>query len=240
MPLINTISSPRVFRLGIWRMEESVSRLESLLIRPEFYAEKVALLHPGSLRMREVLTVRCLLADMAGEELPITYDALGCPLLPTGKGFISISHTDGWASVLYLLPSTSQHPMHPGVDIERLGNRVGRVARRFLLPSELKILGDAEPIILETARLQPGWHDPARDTHPISIHLAWSAKETAFKILGSDYYDLQNKVVIVGLDTRTTRIQMRVMGSSTTLSIRYQVTPDYVLTFAALSERKCI
>lgn len=225
------IDEPRLFRLGRWRIEETAPELERLLSRRELYAARVARLHPDSRRMREVLAVQCLVAHMVGEECPIAYDPEGRPSLPSGMGRISISHTEGWAAVLLLSPSTERFAWHPGVDVERIGHRVARVAERFLRPEEMRILDNVESALLAQSRRESGERDILPAADPLSLHLAWSAKETAFKILGSDFYDLQNKVTIAGVDAVRCRIRLQVEGRAP-LVVRYRITPDHVLTYA--------
>ena len=97
-----------------------------------------------------------------------------------------------------------------GIDIERLGLRVERVTSRFLQEGELA----------------------AADT--TTLHLAWSAKETAYKVLGQEYYDLQRltRVACVQYDTdaMSGRLTLDVERREP-MTIHFRVAEDYVLTW---------
>lgn len=178
----------------------------------ELVAAKVERLKPESRRLREILAVRVLLKQMfGGTEVEVLYDEEGGPRFatPFDSYRLSISHTDGHAAVL-----VSEWPC--GVDIERRGNRVQKVVSHFLTPDEVALLERQE--------------DPS-----LALHLAWSAKETAYKVLGKDYYDLQNLTSVIALDEAEQILSLRVVGRRAPLQIRYTIHPDYVLTWLEMS-----
>lgn len=168
-------------QLGLWQIAETASELKAQLQLPDLYADRIARLLEDSRRMREILAIRCLLKAMTGEEQRVLYDKDGKPLAPqqmesvryeNGKeihyvwSHLSISHTDGWAAVIL-----SDHPV--GIDIERLGRRVQHVTSHFLKAPEMEFLQD-----------------------DVELHIAWCVKESLFKILGRDYYDLRRRTSV--------------------------------------------
>ena len=168
-------------QLGLWQIAETASELKAQLQLPDMYADRIARLPEDSRRMREILAVRCLLKAMTGEEQRVLYDKDGKPLAPqqmesvryeNGKeihyvwSHLSISHTDGWAAVIL-----SDHPV--GIDIERLGRKVQHVTSHFLKAPEMEFLQD-----------------------DVELHIAWCFKESLFKILGRDYYDLRRRTSV--------------------------------------------
>ncbi len=168
-------------QLGLWQIAETASELKAQLQLPDMYADRIARLPEDSRRMREILAVRCLLKAMTGEEQRVLYDKDGKPLVPqqmesvryeNGKeihyvwSYLSISHTDGWAAVIL-----SDHPV--GIDIERLGRQVQHVTSHFLKAPEMEFLQD-----------------------DVELHIAWCVKESLFKILGRDYYDLRRRTSV--------------------------------------------
>ena len=163
----------------IWHINESEEELRTQLEHPEYYADKVKNLKPGSKRMMEVLAVRCALKVLFnGEEQQVRYDEYGAPALSDGT-CISISHTSEYAAVC-----VSPHPV--GIDIERIGNRVQRVVSKFLKEEELVVL-QMETNQPDLATITP-FHG---DMLTLALHLAWSAKEAIYKVLGHYYYDLK-------------------------------------------------
>lgn len=226
--------TPSGGRIGVWRIEESAAGLEALLEHPEWYAAKTEGLRPESRRLKEILAVRCLLKTIAGEELPVAYDEAGHPSLPVGKGSVSITHTEGFAAVLYLPEALSAGPQpRVGIDIERIGRRVGRVAERFLMPDELDLLGRREPEVCAAARQGICGGELPDAADPLTLHLAWSAKETVYKVLGTSYYDLQHKTTLTAVEAEAGRLSLKAEGLALPLIVDYRITPEYVLTYSA-------
>lgn len=194
----------------VWRITETEEELRAALDHPELYADKVANLKAGSNRMLEVLAVRRAMKVLfGGEEKLVEYDEHGAPRLADGSQYISISHTRDYVAVI-----ASDAPV--GIDIERRGERVQRVTSHFLQHDELALLA------LSSA------DDEALQ---LALHLAWSAKEAAFKVLGQDYYDLQHLTRIAQIDWHSKRIIMEVHNLQQPLTLGFDYTPDYVLVW---------
>lgn len=190
----------------IWNINETEEELRACLLHPEYFAEKIANLKPGSRRLLEVLAVRRALKELFyGEEQEVVYDEHGRPSLKAGKPYISISHTHGYAAVI-----SSDVPV--GIDIERIGNRVEKVVSHFLKQEELVTLALYSEAV------------PA-------LHLAWSAKEAAFKILGQEYYDLQHLTTISHINVAQKTMSLNVEGRQQPLVVHYDYTEDYVLAW---------
>lgn len=190
----------------IWNINETEEELRKSLSHPEYFAEKIANLKPGSRRLLEILAVRRALKELFyGEEQEVVYDEHGKPSLKAGKPYISISHTHGYAAVI-----SSDVPV--GIDIERIGNRVEKVVSHFLKQEELVTLALYSEAV------------PA-------LHLAWSAKEAAFKILGQEYYDLQHLTTISHINVAQKTMSLNVEGRPQSLIVHYDYTEDYVLAW---------
>ena len=208
--------------LGLWQIDETAQVLRSRLQIPDMYADRIAHLREDSRRMREILAVRCLLKAMTGEEQRILYDKDGMPLAPQqiesvhsedGKeihevwSHLSISHTEGWAAVLL-----SCHPV--GIDVEKLGNRVQRVTSHFLKEREMEVLQDA-----------------------VELHIAWCVKESLYKILGRDYFDLRRRTTVLSVSyltkdgnrrRGTADVDVEEIGMKT---LQFETNDEFVLTY---------
>lgn len=190
-------------------INETEGELQQQLAFPALYATKVAHLKPGSRRLLEVLAVRVALKELFGdEEQEVSYSDEGRPSVP-GPYHISISHTDGYVAV-----ARSMTPV--GIDIERRGNRVQKVVSHFLRPEEQQVL-----------------HACALD-YQLALHLAWSAKETAFKVLGKDYYDLMNLTTITQVNPHEQILLLKAEGKEIPLLIHYLVAEEYVFTITRM------
>jgi len=195
----------------VWKITETEEELRASLLHPEYFAEKVANLKPGSRRLLEVLAVRRAVKELFyGEEQRIGYDSEGRPHLEPQTNcqqplpHISISHTTGYVAVI-----ADDKPV--GIDIEQRGRRVPKVTSHFLSHEELAMLSLMPDVDL-------------------SLHLAWSAKETAFKVLGRAYYDLQHLTSVIRIDWKKRVLTLAVSGREA-MEIGFDYTDDYVLTY---------
>lgn len=221
-----------MFDYIVWHITESEQELLDSLTHHEYFAQKVANLKTGSRRKLEVLAVRRALKELFyGKEQVVVYDEHGRPSLaasietepqipaskkeaepqdPEPLPYISISHTADYAAVI-----TSDNPV--GIDIERRGNRVGRVVRHFLKPEEvarLTLLAGKDEALMQ-----------------LLLHLSWSAKEAAYKVLGHEYYDLQRLTSVTMVSMPLRQITLEVQGQEQPMVLHFDYTDDYVLTF---------
>lgn len=200
--------------IGIWKMEEDeaqlLSRLPAAVSRG---VERFTAPH----RRQEWLSVRLLLLTMLsrqggcnGSDALIGYTAAGAPYLLDRSRALSISHTKGYVAVA-LAPWGSR----PGLDIEQWGERVLKVASRFLREDE-------------EAPLYEG-------SHVAALLLHWSAKEALFKSLEQqEAVDFKAHLRIFPFEMATegrfvaqeyrTPLQRR-------YSLSYRLFPDFVLTW---------
>ena len=193
---------------GIWKMEESLEELLSLL--PDSrrkVCEQELLRFTSEHRKKEWLSVRVLLYTMLQEDKEISYSPEGKPQLADHSYFISISHTKGYIAVI--LDAAS--PV--GIDIEQYGKRVHRVANRFVRPDEL-----IEPYLEDTA-----W----------SLLLHWSAKETIFKRMEHADPDLRKLRLSHFLPQAegVFVVHEEVTEQQQHFRVSYLICPDFVLTW---------
>lgn len=238
MPLIRCFTTTHGAVVSIWKITETTEQLLSMLHRHDYFIDKISSLSPGSRRIKEVLSVRLLLKEICGKDRVVLYDSWGRPFLGMDEigdfyslsqskiktshsdttsykkkyccnydESISITHTEGYAAVIYKKDLNILSRV--GVDIERIGIKVSRVVSRFLSKTELNFIGD----------------------DPLAWHIAWSAKETAFKILGHDFYDLQHKTQIVHYDLLKGSLTLAVFGGRF-LKMNFVSTSDYVLVWS--------
>ncbi len=157
-------------RWGVWKMDETIDELLNLLPRKEWYREHIASRFRTTHRQMEWLAVRVLLYQMLGEEKEITYAPTGKPYLADGSSHISISHTKGYVAVI--LDSAGG----VGIDIEQYGNRIHKVAYKFMRDDEAPLAWQGD------------------DTWGLLLH--WSAKEVMFKCMDADGVDFRDHLYI--------------------------------------------
>ena len=210
MPLYHTYKQGNL-TVGVWKVDETVEQLRSMFHQFSMYEAGFSRFTSES-RQREWLAVRVLLKELCGEEKKIGYLPSGKPYLEDGSMRVSFSHTKGYVAVAI-------HPDYKvGVDIEQYGERVKKVASRF-------IHEDEKPSVLA-----------GDEVYTLLLH--WSAKETMYKLMEEEAVDFarhlrihpfiaSNSGELSAVETRT--------DAQTRFRIFYETHTDYVLTYAVLS-----
>lgn len=196
------------FRWGIWKVEESEADLLACFSDKAMYADGLAKLKSPHRRI-EWLAVRALLKSLAGDEKRVGYLPNGRPFLEDGSYSLSISHTKGYVAVLL---SSSQTLV--GIDIEQTGERVRKVAHKFVGPSEVISLYDNSDI----------W----------ALLLHWSAKESMFKCLDTPEVDFISHLHIHPFQVQsagTFQAHETRTPSAREYTVHYLLHPDFVLTY---------
>ena len=149
-------------KVGVWKVEETIDQLRSMFNDFSLY-ESGLQKFKAEKRQLEWLAVRVLLKELLGEEKKIDYLPSGKPFLKDRSTFISFSHTCGYVAV-------AVHPTKEvGIDIEQYGNRVSRLASRFVREDEMQSVKAGDEIY--------------------ALLLHWSAKETMFKLMEDEAVD---------------------------------------------------
>ena len=110
-----------LYRWGVWKMDELPER--------EYYEREVQRFAAPHRRL-EWLSVRALLFRLLGEHKEVCYLPSGKPYLADYSYFISISHTKGYVAVIL------SDKVSVGIDIEQYGQRVHRVAHKYMREDE--------------------------------------------------------------------------------------------------------
>ena len=156
-------------------------------------------------RKLEFLAVRVALKKMLGEEVYVSYTDEGKPFLAEKQMNISISHSKKWVAV-------GVHPdAQIGVDIECWSDKIPKLYKRFLNEEEQEYLSD--------------------DTK--KLHIAWSAKEALYKIIGKTAVDFANQLQIFPFDaTESRRIFFAEhLVSGKLFKLHYSYNEDFVLVW---------
>ena len=209
MPLYRTYRKGELV-VGVWKVEETIGQLRSMFKDFSLYESDLQKFKAEK-RQLEWLAVRVLLKELLGEEKVIDYLPSGKPFLKDRSVCVSFSHTCGYVAV-------AVHPTKEvGIDIEQYGNRVGRLASRFVREDEMQSVRAGNEIY--------------------ALLLHWSAKETMFKLMNQSDVDFLDHLHILPF-IPTELGEMEAVEYRTDLhqpfQISYYTHPDYVLTFACL------
>ena len=209
MPLYRTYRKGELL-VGVWKVEETIDRLRSMFVDFSLY-ESGLQRFKSEKRQLECLAVRVLLKELLGEEKPIAYLPSGKPYLKDESACISFSHTHGYVAV-------AVHPTKEvGIDIEQYGDRVCRLASRFVREDEM-----------ESVRA-------GNEIYALLLH--WSAKETMFKLMNQSDVDFLDHLHILPFVPSESG-EMEAVEYRTEMHLSFQVSycthPNYVLTFACI------
>lgn len=196
-------------RWGVWKTDESLEELFAMLPCAEKYREEVRRFAAAHRRL-EWLAVRVLLYTLLGEEKEIAYCPSGKPYLADGSASLSISHTKGYVAVALGEPG-----QEVGIDIEQYGERVRKVARKFMREDE------------EASAF--------RGTDIWSLLLHWSAKEAVFKCLNASEVDFRRHMRMlpfVVCEEGSFSAEEYRTAERRRFAIHYRLFPDFVLTLA--------
>ncbi len=134
----------------------------------------------------------------------------GKPYLADASASLSISHTKGYVAVVLGLPGREV-----GIDIEQYGERVRKVAHKFMREDE-------QPSVF-------------RGTDTWSLLLHWSAKETMFKCLNASEVDFRRHMRILPFAVNESGVfsaeEYRTVEKRR-FTIHYYLFPDFVLTLS--------
>ena len=209
MPLFNKWEDGRA-TWGIWHLTETSDVLQSSLSAKSCDPTELAQFKSPS-RQLEYLAVRVLVKHLTGQEHKIAHHPSGKPYLVDHSLNITVSHTKGYVAV-------GLHPTKEvGIDIEQKSDRVLNVITRFVRPDEF-----------------PGLKKLSKDTQLLMYLLAWSAKETMFKVLNTSEVDFIEHLHVAKFRIQTTGVfighEFRT-PSKRTFAIHYQTHADFVLTY---------
>lgn len=208
MALYQLFSPQPDIQIGIWRMEEDETHLMAAL--PEQIAGQVKRFTAPHRRI-EWLSVRVLLQHLlSGQSPDIQYAPSGAPILADGSFAVSISHTKGYACVM-LAPAC----LRIGIDIEQWGERVRKVASRFMRDDELA--------------------SPYQESSIASLLLHWSAKEAIYKCMEiQEEVDFKEHLRIFPFEVKeegTFQAQEYRSPRQHPYTVSYRLHPDFVLTW---------
>lgn len=191
--------------IALWDITETEEQLMVLLDNDAVVAEEIVPFTSTKRRL-EYLASRCALNELIGKEQHICYHDNGAPYLAGNSLNISISHTGHYALV-------ATHPSDKvGIDIERIGDKVGRVRHKFLSKAELEAI----------------------DTRSEKIHLTilWAAKEAMYKVMGIETVEFTEQISI---EPFTPYMEGEIIAHETaspdkkTYKLQYKVYPEFVI-----------
>jgi 4'-phosphopantetheinyl transferase len=162
--------------IGLWKISEEIDDLyllANLSVPDSITYSGITALH----RKKEWLATRALLNELISKPHLIKYHPDGRPWLENCPINISISHSSGYIAILLHANSI------PGIDIELISRKVGKVGSRFLSPEELAVCNDK-------AENSNRW-----------MLLHWCAKEAIFKMVPLSNIEFSTDISVFANDS---------------------------------------
>ncbi|EAZ80086.1 4'-phosphopantetheinyl transferase family protein [Algoriphagus machipongonensis] len=161
-------------------------------------------------KRKEWATARLAIKD-ALEVLHIPYpgffkDEHGKSQSMTGNGYVSLSHTEGFAGAIF------HRELPVGIDMDFIREKILRIGFRFLDPSELDFL----------------------EKDPLHYTLAWSAKESIFKCQGRRGVSFRENILLEPFEPGATVIKAKIRGTEFAdhyYKVQARILQDVVLTY---------
>jgi len=194
--------------LGIWKIQEDASFFADKLDLSEKETSHINTIK-GNLKI-EWLASRYLLHKMSGRERRgrLVKDEYGKPTLEHSEYHISLSHSNQLAAV-------AAGPEIVGVDIQKIVEKMERIAPKFMNENEFASLGKS-PLL--------------------QIHVYWGAKECLYKSYGKKRLDFKKHIIIDSFEMQREYgiISGRVVKGDfdQTYEIVYQKIDDYLLVYS--------
>ncbi|MCF8234694.1 MAG: 4'-phosphopantetheinyl transferase superfamily protein [Bacteroidales bacterium] len=208
MPVSFTFHPNKKTSLGVWKIDEAVEQLQSLIR----LSEEEKMVYNSFLnenRRKHWLAYRALLSDMLGHKfLNIQYDVNGKPYISNSRNHISVSHAGDYAAAIY-------NPVHPvGIDIEKISPRIEKITCKFLNEEELSCL--------------QGGYELSQ------LYLYWGAKEALYKLYGKRNLDFRKNIQIEAFQPETEGAfngSLKLSDTTKKYRFHYKLFSNYCLVY---------
>jgi len=211
MPLLKKIVRNKTCIAGVWNITETEETLRSILKKSN-PGQRIVDSFKNEIRRKQWMACRILLSSLLhNRDAMIIYNEFGKPFIKDSPYHISVSHSGNLAAIAI------SHTHLVGIDIEKIKDRVERVADRFLSDAELKSIGDEN-------RLE-------------KLYICWGAKESLYKIAGTPEVEFKKDIIIHRFDylcnpLQTCQSSMTVSGHTKDYTLHYEKILDYMLVYA--------
>ncbi|MDC1465119.1 4'-phosphopantetheinyl transferase superfamily protein [Polaribacter sp.] len=207
MALYKTLTVNKVTKVLIWKIEESISKLQEGIVLSENSTTRLNSMK-SQLHQRGFLSIRHLLKEVGYTDTDLIYDEFGKPHLKNGK-FISITHSFTFTAIIV------SEKFHVGIDIEKQREKILKIAHKFTPFEEYKTIANVAALISK-------------------LTIVWGAKESLYKIYGKKKLLFLHHIYIEDFkfaDEKTTG-EIRYNGENTAYNISFLEFEGFTCVFA--------
>ena len=207
MALYKTLTVNKTTKVLIWKIEESISKLQEGIFLSENSTTRLNSMK-SQLHQRGFLSIRHLLKEVGYTDADLIYDEFGKPHLKNGK-FISITHSFTFTAIIV------SDKFHVGIDIEKQREKILKIAHKFTPFEEYKTIANVDALISK-------------------LTIVWGAKESLYKIYGKKKLLFLHHIYIEDFrfaDEKTTG-EIRYNGENTAYNISFLEFEGFTCVFA--------
>jgi 4'-phosphopantetheinyl transferase len=207
MALYKTLTVNKATKVLIWKIEESISKLQEGIVLSENSTTRLNSMK-SQLHQRGFLSIRHLLKKVGYSDADLIYDEFGKPHLKNGK-FISITHSFTFTAIIV------SDKFHVGIDIEKQREKILKIAHKFTPFEEYKTIANVDALISK-------------------LTIVWGAKESLYKIYGKKKLLFLHHIYIEDFkfaDEKTTG-EIRYNGENTAYNISFLEFEGFTCVFA--------
>lgn len=207
MPFAHTQSFEPTGELVLWKVEESPAWFIDQLSLSKRLWQDFHQISAQNVRVQWLASRFALQQVAKVPEMEVRKDFFGKPHLANDHRFMSLSHCLGYAAAI-----AAEAPV--GVDVEVVNPRVQRIKDRFLSTQEQTLLGQSDAALM----------------------LAWSAKESVYKLHGEKKLLFKEQMIIEKQDVDAGLLVVRLILPTIeqVLRVRYQFINDCILSWVVL------
>ncbi len=207
MALYKTLTVNKATKVLIWKIEESISKLQEGIVLSENSTTRLNSMK-SQLHQRGFLSIRHLLKEVGYTDADLIYDEFGKPHLKNGK-YISITHSFTFTAIIV------SDELHVGIDIEKQREKILKIAHKFTPFEEYKTIANVDALISK-------------------LTIVWGAKESLYKIYGKKKLLFLHHIYIEDFkfaDEKTTG-EIRYNGENTAYNISFLEFEGFTCVFA--------
>lgn len=212
MPIVRKISDSQ-YDIVFWKIEETVDEMLSILNAD--HGPNVST--PEKLTAHHLAGRAAMLSLIPDADKQLVKDEFGKPHAMDGSYHLSVSHSGDYAVAI----GSGMHPV--GIDIERIGNRIRKIASKFVNEEEEKLIRANDELK--------------------ALYLIWSAKEAMYKLYGRKALNFKKHLFVEPFDIRKEGyIYGRILKGHIqwAVKMKYELSDGYSLVWTAEAHREIV
>ena len=207
MPLYKTITVTPTVKVYIWKIDELETELsKNIVLTPHCQKRMEGM--KSEMHRKGFLSIRHLMAEAGYVDHDLFYDDAGKPHLKDGR-FISITHSNHFTGIIVADADDV------GIDIEKLRDKILRIAYKFTPIEEYRTLANTAAIVRK-------------------LTIVWGAKESLYKIYSTHGLSFMQHINVYdfSLGDYKTTAEILYKGKSTLYKVNFIEFEEFTCVYA--------